>query len=109
MEEMRRSIRLLLLVLTVCSFSALAPVVAAGAQPDSSGYPDPPHGPVVDVGAAPVIVIGKTLSTQAVWSQADQVVYTLTTFQVDHAQRGNPPPTIVVKTLGGTANGLTQV
>ena len=74
----------------------------------NTGYPAPPTGPIVDVSAAPVIVIGTTLSTQSAWTVDRTSIQTRTQVRVDQVVRGNPPTPLTIDTSGGSADGIQQ-
>ena len=85
--------------------SALAaPAIAE--QPDE--FPEPARGPVVDVGKAPIIVIGTAGASRTV-AGPNGTIDTLTTFDVEKSPRGRVPSQIVIRTSGGTLGGQTQV
>lgn len=70
-------------------------------------FPEPPKGPVVDVSAAPVVVIGVSGETSSYWSENDRLIFSETAFHVETTQRGTTPADISVRTLGGTVKDLT--
>jgi hypothetical protein len=56
--------------------------------------------------AAPVIVRAECLENSAAWDAEE--IWTFTSFAVQEAWRGAPPPRIVVRLLGGTIDDLTS-
>lgn len=89
----------------------LVTITYSPAQALPGEFPLPPTGPVVDVSAAPVIVVGTAGSSNSSWSDKEKVIHTSTSFHVAEVERGNPAPDIVINTLGGrlAESGLTQV
>lgn len=81
----------------------------AGADLEEYVFPDPPSGPIVDVGAAPIIVIGTAGEGESFWSATGQNIHTLTSFHVEKVKRGEVASDIKIRTLGGTVGLLTQI
>jgi len=58
--------------------------------------------------AASAVVEGQATETWASWNAAHSRIYTYTRVRVSRALKGTPAETIVVKQLGGSADGYTQ-
>jgi hypothetical protein len=71
-------------------------------------FPAPVTGPVVNVGAAPVIVIGTAGETISFWSSEPRIILSDTTFHVESVVRGDAASTIIVRAVGGTVEGTTM-
>lgn len=54
------------------------------------------------------VVEGTALQQWAKWNPQHSLIFTYTRFQVSRTLKGNPPQTIVVKQIGGSAEGYTQ-
>ncbi len=99
-----------LALLAASVFTALASGGTGNALGPDYQFPEPPHGPIVNIAAAPVIVIGTAGEGRSYWADQERVIYTRTPFHVERAERGAPEPDIVVRTLGGALpGGLAQI
>jgi hypothetical protein len=61
----------------------------------------------VNVSAAPLIVIGTAGQTVSYWSEGFLQIFSNTSFNVEVVVRGNAPPSITVRTVGGTVGELS--
>jgi hypothetical protein len=68
---------------------------------DDGTYPEPVHGPVVDVARAPVVIVGTIGDGESYYDEQDQLVYTRTTVHVERTLRGDIADDVVVRTIGG--------
>ena len=64
-------------------------------------------GPVVNIAAAPVIVIGTAGERVSYFDAVKLLIFSNTTFHVEVIVRGSVASTITVRTLGGTVSDLT--
>src|SRR6266545_5276422 len=69
----------------------------------------PATGPIVNVAAAPVIVIGTAGETVPYFDEVQLLIFSNTTFHVEVIVRGSVASTITVRTVGGTVGDLTLV
>ncbi|MGH9513166.1 MAG: hypothetical protein ACRD2U_13625 [Terriglobales bacterium] len=54
------------------------------------------------------VIEGRAISTWTQWNAAHTVIFTYTKFQVSRTLKGEAPPTVVVRQLGGTVDGITE-
>ncbi len=59
--------------------------------------------------AAQMVVEGRALEQWSQWGSSDHLIYTYTRFAVSSTLKGSAPHTIVVRQMGGTAGGYTQI
>ena len=69
----------------------------------------PATGPIVNVAAAPVIVIGTAGETVPYFDEVQLLIFSNTTFHVEVIVRGSVASTITVRTVGGIVGDLTLV
>lgn len=87
------------LVLAASAWSASAAVLV---------WPEPAHGPIVDVAEAPVVVVGTVGKSASRWNAEGTFVHTFTEFRVTETQKGHVSGAILVRTDGGTVGAVTQ-
>lgn len=100
--------RLSLCIAAAVLCAGLAFEGAAGGAERRQEFPEPARGPVVDVAAAPVVVVGHAKESRS-RRVADGSFVTRTTFVVEEEQRGDVPAEIVVRTRGGEVGDVVQV
>jgi hypothetical protein len=71
-------------------------------------FPAPPTGPIINVAAAPIIVIGTAGETVSFLSPEPVNIFSDTSFQVETVVRGEVASIITIRALGGTVGNLTQ-
>jgi hypothetical protein len=54
------------------------------------------------------VVVGKAIRTWSQWNADHTVIFTYSEFSVDRSLKGQAGKTVVVKQLGGSADGITQ-
>jgi hypothetical protein len=54
------------------------------------------------------IVEVQAISSRAAWNEQHTLIYTYTTFKITRALKGDASTTLIVKQLGGSAEGYTQ-
>jgi hypothetical protein len=59
-------------------------------------------------GRANSVVEGRAIQVWSTWDTQQRVVYTVTRFQVSRVLKGASQPAVVVRQLGGSANGITM-
>lgn len=58
---------------------------------------------------AQFVVEGRALDEWSQWDNNEHLIYTYTRFAVTHTLKGQPAQTIVVRQMGGSAGGYTQI
>jgi hypothetical protein len=59
--------------------------------------------------AAQMVVEGRALEQWSQWDTSEHLIYTYTRFSVTNRLKGGAPQAIVVRQMGGTAGGYTQI
>lgn len=59
--------------------------------------------------AAQTVVEGRALEQWSQWDTSEHLIYTYTPFAVSSRLKGSSPQTIVVRQMGGSAGGYTQI
>ena len=59
--------------------------------------------------AAQMVVEGRALDQWSQWDTSEHLIYTYTRFAVSNRLKGSAPQTILVRQMGGTAGGYTQI